>query len=123
MNICGFWSKRVGEMAVSFVYIIKAIGSCIEDKGVSYFKVGVSDDPPSRMIGLQTSSYRRLQLLVQIPINADYVYELETLIHKALRDNRSDGSKEWFYGTFALILEGVELGVDTIKDRYGPISM
>ena len=94
------------------VYIIKAIGSCIEDSGVSYFKIGVSSNPRKRLRALQGANYRELRPLAQISMTGKYAYELEGLIHEALRDNRSAGSREWFYGTFALILEGVETGVD-----------
>jgi len=110
-------------METSFVYIIKAMGSCMAGERISYFKIGVSMHPRKRMRDLQGAHYRRLKLLVQIPLRSDYAYELEGLIHESLRDNRASGGREWFYGTFDMILEGVELGVDTIKDRYGSVGM
>lgn len=74
------------------IYFIRELGS-------DYVKVGVSNDPHSRLTSLQIGNPRELYIegLIEVPgadKNPDLDYEVERRIHNSLRHRGERG--EWF---------------------------
>jgi hypothetical protein len=75
------------RMSDHFLYVIASneLGPC---------KLGVSNDPPSRLKQLQTGHPEVLKLFHQEPASAENVKILERLLHRDINHLRKHG--EWF---------------------------
>jgi predicted GIY-YIG superfamily endonuclease len=73
---------------ISYVYLIQ--------RGYGAIKIGVSDNPESRLKQLQTGAQERLRLIAKFPSNSrTEAFNLEKDLHDKLAHHRLKG--EWFH--------------------------
>lgn len=73
-------------MAMKYIYFLKA--------GTNHYKVGIASNVNSRVSGIQTSNPTHIDIVAtKLLVNAE---EVESNIHKALKEMRAGGGTEWF---------------------------
>ena len=82
-----------------------------ESGGTSYFKVGRTGNPSTRLSNLQTGNPRRLSMN---PQNVQNMAEVEARVLKAMREKYSSagGGTEWFSGN---VTQAEKLFLKTVK--------
>jgi hypothetical protein len=73
-------------MTAKFVYVIGT--------ATGPFKVGIANDPRSRLTGLQSGSHIKLSVLYSIGVEPSDAYAVERAAHETLNEHRLSG--EWF---------------------------
>lgn len=89
------WKREVAprDDADQFVYIIAQLDGANELRGPC--KVGISNNPSSRMASLQTGNAARLVLVAKYCFwRRSHALEVERVFHEALATQRTGG--EWF---------------------------
>lgn len=103
------------QKRASFVYVIEDAGGMT--------KVGVSTDPESRLLTLQTANPSRISIHFTLPcINSRLAYKIENKAHSILLDQKANG--EWFScGASKAVSAVVQAALEVAADDFGFVTV
>ena len=103
------------QKRASYVYVIEC--------GQNKTKVGVSNDPGSRLLALQTANPSRISIYFTLPcISSRLAYKIENRAHAILVDRRLTG--EWFSCSASeAVLAVAEAALTVAADDFGFVTV